>query len=223
MAKQRIIHEIFVNTRLTKQTFITRSKCLPLPIDMKVALFFGSFNPVHIGHLAIANYIREFGGVDELWFVVSPQNPQKDPKSLAREYHRAEMLRLAIDDFPGMKVSEIEFKLPQPSYTAHTMMHLTDKFPNTNFSLIIGSDNLQSFHKWKNYEWLLDHFEILVYPRKGSDVTIFEKYPQVRKIHAPEIEISSSEIRKAVKSGIDLRFYMHPESYRFMTEMNLYK
>jgi nicotinate-nucleotide adenylyltransferase len=190
---------------------------------LKVALFFGSFNPVHIGHLAIANFIVEYGGVDELWFVVSPQNPLKDAKSLAKEYHRAEMLRLAVENYTKFKVSEIEFKLPKPSFTAHTMMHLTDKFPDKRFSLIIGSDNLLTFHKWKNYEWLLDNFEILVYPRKGTDETIFEKYPQVKKILAPEIEISSSEIRKAVKSGIDLRYYMHPESYRFMTEMNLYK
>ena len=190
---------------------------------MKVALFFGSFNPVHIGHLAIANYIAEYGGVDELWFVVSPQNPLKDAKTLAKEYHRAEMIKLSIEEYSKFKVSEIEFKLPKPSYTAHTMMHLTQRYPDKLFSLIIGSDNLQSFQKWKNYEWLLDNFEILVYPRKGMDNSIFEKYPQVKTVLAPEIEISSSEIRKSIKSGADLRFYMHPAAYTFMTDMNLYK
>ena len=134
----------------------------------KTGLFFGSFNPVHIGHLAIANYFVEFTDLDQLWFVVSPQNPLKKKSTLLNDHHRLHLLELAINDSPLFRISDIEFKLPKPSYTINTLTYLKEKFPKRKFSLIMGSDGLDSFSKWKNFQIILDNYEIYVYPRPGS-------------------------------------------------------
>src|SRR3984957_14698567 len=136
---------------------------------MKIGLFFGSFNPVHNGHLIIANYICESTKLDKVWMVVSPQNPLKPKETLLRDYDRLHLINLAIEDNKNLKVSNIEFKLPKPSYTIDTLVHLHDKYPQHTFSLIMGSDNLATLHKWKNYEILLKNYEFLVYKRRGFE------------------------------------------------------
>lgn len=190
---------------------------------MKTGLFFGSFNPVHIGHLAIANYILQYSELRELWFVISPQNPFKEKKSLLKDYHRYELLYLAINDFEGFKISDVEFKMPRPSYTIDTLTYLAEKYPKRTFSLIMGSDNLTSFHKWKNYEQILKLYSIFVYPRPNYKGSRFDEHEKLKFINAPQIEISSSFIRKAVAQGKDIPFFMPAQAYEYMQEMNFYK
>lgn len=191
-------------------------------MTLRTALFFGSFNPVHIGHLAIANYIAEYGNVDEVWFVVSPHNPHKDKKTLLPERERFHMVQEAIGDYPKFRVSDIEFKLPQPSYTVHTLVHLKEKFPTRQFSLIIGSDNLVHFHKWKNAELILQDYPLIVYPRPETPEEIFAQYPQVQRVQAPQMDISSSFIRQAITQGKDVRFYVPPPVWKILSEMQHY-
>ena len=174
----------------------------------QIGLFFGSFNPPHIGHMAIANYLLEFGDIDELWFVVSPQNPLKEKKSLIQGRTRLEMVRRAIGTFPGMRVSDIEFGLPTPNYTINTLVHLEEKFPDYAFCLIMGMDNIQTFHKWKSWETILDQNRILVYPRPGFDGEPHVGHPHVEVINAPLMEISSSFIRSAIQEGHDMRCFL---------------
>jgi len=190
---------------------------------MKIGLYFGSFNPVHAGHMVIANYMLAFGGLDRLWFVVSPQNPLKEKSSLLADHHRLELVRLSIGDNHKMKASNIEFKLPKPSYTIHTLAYLGEKHPEHSFTLIMGSDNLATLHKWKNYEELLRHHEILVYPRPGSDGGPLKAHPHVKLIDAPLVEISSTFIREAVKNKKDVRYYMQPAAWEYMREMHFYE
>lgn len=190
---------------------------------MKTALYFGSFNPVHIGHMAIANYVAEFGGVDEVWFVVSPQNPLKDKSRLLHVRDRLELVECCIGDYAKFRVSDIEFRLPQPSYTIHTLVHLKEKFPNRTFSLILGSDNLIHFHKWKNYDQILSGHELLVYPRKETPEEIWGKYPQVKRLDAPQMEISATFIRNAIKEGKDIRFYVPEPAWELIQKMNWYR
>ncbi|HET6991926.1 MAG TPA: nicotinate (nicotinamide) nucleotide adenylyltransferase, partial [Bacteroidia bacterium] len=146
---------------------------------MKIGLFFGSFNPIHVGHLILANYMLEFTELERIWFVITPHNPLKEKKTLLNDNHRLQMVRLAIGENTKMKASTIEFKLPQPSYTVNTLAHLADKFPDHEFSLIMGADNLNSFHKWKNYEFILEHYKIFVYPRPDADGGKFRNHPSV--------------------------------------------
>ncbi|MBI5542060.1 MAG: nicotinate-nucleotide adenylyltransferase [Bacteroidia bacterium] len=186
-------------------------------------LFFGSFNPIHIGHLAIANYILEFTDMSELWMIVSPHNPLKNKKSLAPDYHRLEMVKSAIGDHTKMKASDIEFKLPKPSYTIDTLAYLTEKYPNKKFSLIMGADNLQSFEKWKNYTEILKSYKIFVYPRPGIDIKNSKFEGDIEITNAPLIEISSSFIRDAIKNGKDIRFYLHDKVFEYIGECGLYK
>lgn len=190
---------------------------------MRTALYFGSFNPVHIGHLAIANHIAEYGGVDELWFVVSPHNPHKDKTSLLPEQDRFDMVYHAIGDYPKFRVSDIEFRLQQPSYTIHTLTHLREKYPNRIFLLVMGSDNLEHFHRWKNYDQILQNHEIIVYPRPETSPEVYAKYPTVKIVDAPRMDISSTFIRKALNEKKDVRFFVPENVWKTLTDMNYYR
>lgn len=190
---------------------------------MRVGLFFGSFNPVHIGHLAIANYMASFTSLDEVWFVVSPQNPLKEKSSLLSENDRLHLINLALDFHKKIKTSNIEFTLSQPSYTINTLAHLSEKFPEHEFCLIMGSDNLSSLHKWKNYEEILKKYKIFVYPRPNKKDTEFDNHPSVSFVDAPIMEISSTFIRQSIKEKKDVRFFMHHLVWECIDEMNFYK
>lgn len=190
---------------------------------MRTALFFGSFNPVHIGHLAIANHIAEFGGVDEVWFVVSPQNPHKEKSSLLPERDRYDMVYRAVGDYPKFRVSDIEFRLPQPSYTIHTLTHLHEKFPGREFLLILGSDNLVHFHKWKNADQILARHPLVVYPRPGTPEEVYARFPDLVRVDAPQIDISSTFIREAIRNGKDIRFFVPEAAWKLLTEMNYFR
>ncbi len=188
-----------------------------------VGLFFGSFNPVHIGHMVIANYMLEFTPMDELWFVVSPHNPLKKKESLLEGHHRLEMVRLAIGDHFKMKASDIEFGLPQPSYTINTLAYLREKCPNIHFILIMGGDNLGTFHKWKNYEQILEHFSIYLYSRFEQEDSKLALHPSIQHFEAPRMEISSTFIRQAIKNKKDVRHFMPPASWEYCEEMHFYE
>ena len=190
---------------------------------MKIGLYFGSFNPVHIGHLAIANHIREYNHLDQIWFVVSPQNPFKSKKSLLADFHRLEMIHIAIGDSANYKASNIEFNLPKPNRTIDTLTYLYDKYPNHEFTLILGSDNLLNFDKWKNHEVILKNYKILVYPRPGVAETKFDHHPSILKIDAPLIEISSSFIRESIKKKKNMEFFVPPKVWEYIKEMHFYE
>ncbi|MDO4763354.1 MAG: nicotinate (nicotinamide) nucleotide adenylyltransferase [Flavobacteriaceae bacterium] len=188
---------------------------------MKVALFFGSFNPIHIGHLVLANYIVENSEVDELWFVVSPQNPLKSKKTLLHDHDRYDMVEMAIKNYPKMRVSDVEFSMPRPSYTIDTLIYLREKYPNYQFSLVMGEDNLASLPKWKNYELLLENYSILVYPRISSEEVVIQ-HSNIKKINAPIIELSATEIRKMIKAKKNVRPMLAPEVFEYIDKMGFY-
>ena len=191
---------------------------------MKIGLFFGSFNPIHIGHLALANYFVEFTDLDKLWFIVSPQNPLKKRRTLLEDYHRYYLVQLAIEDYTDkFKVSNIEFSMPKPSYTIDTLTYLSEKYPDNKFILIMGADNLLTLHKWKNYDELIKKYEIYVYPRPRFDTTTIKINAKYQIFDAPMIEISSSFIRKAISEGKNVDFFMHPKVAAYVNEMNFYK
>ncbi len=190
---------------------------------MKVGLFFGSFNPIHIGHMAIANYMVEYSDMQELWFIVSPQNPLKEKSTLLADYHRLELVNRAIEDDYRFKTSNIEFSLPKPSYTIDTLTHLNEKYPKNEFILIMGGDNLQNIHKWKNYKLLLENYDIYVYPRPNNNIEDFKKFDRVKIVNAPNMEISSTFIRSAVKEGKDIRHFLPQNTNKYIEEMNFYK
>jgi nicotinate-nucleotide adenylyltransferase len=169
---------------------------------MKIGLYFGTFNPIHIGHLIIANHMAEHSDLDQIWMVVTPHNPHKKKSTLLDDYHRLEMVHLATADFPKIQPSDIEFKLTQPNYTVNTLAHLQEKFPKYEFSLIMGEDNLNSLHKWKNYEVILKNHNIYVYPRLNSAELDeqFVNHPKIHRVGAPVIELSSTFIRKSIKN-----------------------
>ena len=186
-------------------------------------LYFGSFNPVHIGHLAIANYMVEFAGVDEFWFVVTPQNPHKLKTNLLNDYDRLEMVQLAIEGDDRMQVSDIEFYLPKPSYTIDTLTYLQERNPGKIFKILMGSDNLENFHKWKNHEVILEHFGVVIYPRPGFDPSKIEHPNIVVAENAPQMEISSSFIRNAIKEGKDIRHFLPVKVWSFIDKKGFYK
>jgi nicotinate-nucleotide adenylyltransferase len=190
---------------------------------MKVGLFFGSFNPVHVGHMVIANHILAFTDLDRIWFVISPQNPLKEKSSLIHERQRLQMVSLAIGDNNKMKASNIEFKLPQPSYTVNTLVHLAEKYPDKEFVLIMGADNLESFHKWKNYEEILSRHEVFVYPRPGSTGGKFASHKNVKMVNSPLMELSSTMIRQAIKDKKDIRYFLPPATWEYLKEMHFYE
>jgi len=198
----------------------------------KVGLYFGTFNPIHVGHLIIANHMAQFSDLDEVWFVVTPQNPLKPKASLLADYHRLALVRIAVENNPRLKASNIEFDLPQPSYTVHTLAALCEKYPDKNFTIIMGEDNLNTFAKWKNYEYILEHHSILVYPRVESDENLsvnktdrseFILHEKVEMIDAPLMKISASFIRRAIKEGRDVRYLLTESVMKYVDEMNFYK
>ena len=189
----------------------------------KTGLFFGSFNPIHVGHQIIASYMVNFTDLDEVWLVVSPQNPLKNKKGLSNMYDRLEMARLATLSADQIKISDIEFTLPQPSYTIDTLTFLHEKFPSREFVLIMGGDNLASLKKWKNYEVLLKNYSIYVYPRPGSDVSEWIDHPSITFTATPLIEISSTFIRKALQEHKSVQFLVPENVIQFMDSKNMYR
>lgn len=190
---------------------------------MKIGLFFGSFNPIHVGHMVLANYMLEFTDLQRVWFVVSPHNPFKQKASFLPERQRLELVNLAIADHPKLKASDIEFKLPQPSYTINTLVYLKEKYPKNEFSLIMGSDNLEGFHKWKNYEEILKEHKIYVYPRPNNDGGKLKNHENIVFTKAPLMEISSTEIRKGIKEKKDMRFFVPDPVWQYIREMHFYE
>ncbi|UII81366.1 nicotinate (nicotinamide) nucleotide adenylyltransferase [Flagellimonas sp. CMM7] len=192
----------------------------------KVGLYFGTFNPIHIGHLAIANHMVEFSDLDEVWFVITPQSPFKTKQSLLDNHHRYQMVFEAVQDYPKLKPSKIEFDLPQPNYTINTLLHLEEQYGEEyGFSLIMGEDNLKSFHKWRNYEAILEHYAIYVYPRisKGKMESQFDDHSKVVKVDAPIMEISSTFIRREHKKGKNVKPLLPASVWKYMDEMNFYR
>jgi nicotinate-nucleotide adenylyltransferase len=187
-----------------------------------IGLYFGSFNPVHIGHMAIANYMVEFTELDEFWFVVTPQNPHKEKKNLLNDYDRLELVQRAVEGDHRLQVSDIEFFLPKPSYTIDTLVYLKERNPNMQFRILMGSDNLKNFHNWKNYEAIVENFGVMVYPRPGfSEATQPHKNIVIAE-QAPMMEISSSFIRKAIKNGKDVRHFLPPKTWEYIEKMGFY-
>lgn len=190
---------------------------------MKTGLFFGSYNPIHTGHLIIANYMANHTELDEVWLVVSPHNPLKDKSGLGNMYDRLEMARLATENTENIKVSDLEFALPQPSYTIDSLTYLHEKYPEKEFVLIMGADNLVSLKKWKNYEVLLKNYQIYVYPRPGADVKEWENHASITFTNTPLMEISSTFIRKAIKENKSVQFFLPDAVINFIDGKGMYK
>ncbi|MGK0253228.1 MAG: nicotinate-nucleotide adenylyltransferase [Mariniflexile sp.] len=192
---------------------------------MKIGLYFGSFNPIHIGHLVIANHMAEYSDLNQVWFVVTPHNPFKKKSSLLDDYQRLEMVYRATKDYTKLKPSDIEFNLPQPNYTINTLAYLQEKHLNYEFSLIMGEDNLKSFHKWKNYQLILENHDIYVYPRVSEErvETQFDGHKKIHPIDAPIMELSSTFIRKAINTGKNVKPMLPEFVWEYLDEMNFYK
>lgn len=190
---------------------------------MKVGLYFGTFNPIHAGHLIIANHMAEYSDLDQVWLVVTPHNPHKKKSTLLDDHHRLQMVFLATENYTKLKPSDIEFRLPQPNYTVHTLAHLQEKFPTYEFSLIMGEDNLNSLHKWKNYEVIIQNHDIYVYPRLNSGETNPELTANARihHINAPILELSSTFIRNSIKEGKNVRPLLPANVWEYV-EHNLF-
>ncbi len=192
----------------------------------KVGLYFGTFNPIHIGHLVIANHMVEFSSLDEVWFVVTPQSPFKTKKTLLDNNQRYQMVYDAVEEYPKLKPSNIEFNLPQPNYTINTLAVLSEKYPKGyEFSLIMGEDNLKGFHKWKNYEFILEAYSLYVYPRVSSGKVEhkFKNHPKIHKVEAPIMEISSTFIRENYKLGKNIKPLLPKVVWKYIDEMNFYR
>lgn len=192
----------------------------------KVGLYFGTFNPIHVGHMVIANYMVEFSNLDEVWFVVTPQSPFKKKSTLLDNNHRYQMVFEATKDFQKLAPCKIEFDLPQPNYTINTLVHLEEKYgTDYDFCLIMGEDNLKGFHKWKNYEVILENHDIYVYPRisKGEVADRFIEEPRIHRVAAPIMEISSTFIRNAHKKGKNIRTMLTENVWKYLDEMNFYR
>lgn len=194
-------------------------------MNRKVGLFFGTFNPIHIGHLIIANHMSEFSDLDEVWLVVTPHNPHKKKNTLLENHHRLEMVYKACEGYEHLKPSNIEFGLSQPNYTSTTLAHLQEKYPTNEFCLIMGEDNLKTFHKWKNYEVIIENHQIYVYPRisSGNVENEFQNHPKITRVKAPVVEISSTFIRKAVKAGKNIKPMLPVVVWDYIKLMNFYK
>lgn len=203
---------------------------------MKVGLYFGTYNPIHIGHLVIANYMADYTDLDQIWLVVTPQNPLKKKASLLEDYHRYALVEIAIEDNDNLRVSDIEFKLPKPSYTATTLAHLKEKYPAHEFCLIMGEDNLRTLHKWQNHDIILRDHEIYVYPRvltiqeqQEADLlgykqdNGFMEHEHVHICDAPVMKVSSSFIRNAIKEGKSVRYLLTDPVHKYIDEMNFYR
>ena len=201
---------------------------------MKVGLYFGTFNPIHVGHLVIANYMVDYTELDQVWLVVTPQNPLKNKSSLLEDYHRLAIVRLAIEDNDKLHASNIEFDLPKPSYTVQTLVYLREKHPDQEFALIMGEDNLRTFHKWRNYEEIIKHHRLYVYPRALTESereeqrslepkTELMNHPNVVLCDAPVMKISASFIRRAIRKKKDVRYLLTEPVHKYVDEMNFYK
>lgn len=202
---------------------------------MKIGLYFGTFNPVHVGHLIIANHLAEYSNLEQIWMVVTPHNPLKNKKTLLDDHQRLELVYLATEDYPKIKPSDIEFKLIQPNYTVNTLVHLQEKYPQHTFSLIMGEDNLRSFHKWKNYEVILKNYDIYIYPRpeikseteqsntNSKEDLDLRNYPNIHFIAAPIVEISSTFIRKNIQNNKNTRPLLPEKVWAYIDHNNLYK
>ncbi len=202
--------------------------------ERRIGLYFGSFNPIHIGHLIIASHIANMDHIDEVWFVVSPQNPHKKKKNLLADFHRLAMVRIAIEEDQRLKASDIEFNLPKPSYTVYTLQALKEKHPDHHFTLIMGEDNLRTLHKWRNYEYIIKNYPIYVYPRaktiqeEASDSKEDIKNDIINQANiilteAPVMKISSSFIRNLIVEKKDVRYLLSEAVYNYLDEMNFYK
>lgn len=189
---------------------------------MHIGLFFGSFNPIHTGHMIIANHIVEHAGIDKLWFVVSPHNPLKDSHSLLNEYDRLHLVKIAIDDNPKFRASNIEFSLPKPSYTIDTLTYLEEKFPLEKFSIIMGSDSFQNIHRWKNYEQLVKNHPIIIYNRPGFEIEETHG-ARLTIVDAPLLNISSTFIRSQVKQGKSIRYLVPDPVHNYIADSNYFK
>lgn len=202
---------------------------------MNIGLFFGSFNPIHVGHLAIADYMANYTEMEQVWFVVSPQNPLKPKTTLLQDYHRLALVEQAIEGNNLLRASNIEFRLPIPSYTVTTLAYLKEQFPQHEFCLIMGEDNLRTLHKWYNYESILENYKIYVYPRvhtiqefkeqvkteAGND---FHRHKNVKVLdEVPVMKVSSSFIRNAIKEGKEVRYLLTEPVYKYVDEMNFYR
>jgi nicotinate-nucleotide adenylyltransferase len=189
----------------------------------KTGLLFGSFNPIHTGHLIIASYMLEFSDLEEVWFVVSPQNPLKERSSLLGDHHRLQMVNVAIEKDYRFRASNIEFDLPRPSYTIHTLAYLQEKYPTREFVLITGTDIFPTFHKWKNWEQLLEFYKFYVYPRPGTQDHELTRHPSVTMFNAPLIEISATFIRQAIKDKKNMLYYLPEKVYEYILDMHFYE
>ena len=204
---------------------------------MNIGLYFGTFNPIHVGHLVIANYMADFTDLDQIWLVVTPQNPLKVKSSLLPDYHRLALVKIAVEDNPKLRATDIEFNLPQPNYTSTTLAFLKEKYPNDNFSLIMGEDNLRTFHKWFNHEHLMENYRFYVYPRvltsqeEEEVVAIGRKTENLFHLNeniiicedAPVMKVSSSFIRNAIKKNKDVRYLLTDPVHKYIDEMNFYR
>jgi nicotinate-nucleotide adenylyltransferase len=204
---------------------------------MNIGLYFGTFNPIHVGHLVIANYMAEFTDLDQVWLVVSPHNPLKEKSTLLADHHRLALVQVAIEDNDNLRASDIEFKLPKPSYTVTTLTHLKERYPQHEFALIMGEDNLRTLHKWYNHEYLLKNHRIYVYPR----VLTIQEEAEVQEIgmqtknafsehenviicdDAPVMKVSASFIRNAIRDKKDVRYLLTDPVQKYIDEMNFYK
>ncbi len=201
---------------------------------MNIGLYFGTFNPIHVGHLIIANYMAEYTGLDRVWLVVSPQNPLKEKNSLLADYHRLALVKTAIEDNLKLEACDIEFHLPKPSYTIHTLAYLREKYPQHRFSLIMGEDNLRTLHKWKHHEQILQNHKLYVYPRvlteqeseelkEYNPESPYAAHPGIEVCDAPVMKVSSSFIRKAIRDGKDVRYLVTDPVYRYIRDMHFYE
>lgn len=182
--------------------------------QIKTGIFGGSFNPIHIGHLALANYLCEYGEVDEVWFLVSPHNPLKEEKELWDDDFRLELVRIAIGDYPKFSACDIEFRLPKPSYTITTLDALKKQYPERDFTLIIGSDNWEIFNKWHKPQEIINKYHLLIYPRSGYKIDTDKLPAHVKLVNAPTFEMSSTTIREAIRMDKDIRYFLYPTVYQ---------
>lgn len=200
----------------------------------KIGLYFGTFNPIHVGHLIIANHMADYTDLDKVWLVVTPQNPFKEKSSLLADYHRLALVKVAIEDNTHLNASSIEFDLPKPSYTYYTLAHLCETYPEHKFSLIMGEDNLRTFHKWKNHERIISNHQLYVYPRVLTESEIEElkdfhltspllTHPNVIMCDAPVMKVSSSFIRAAIRDKKDVRYLLTDPVHKYIQEMHFYE
>ena len=191
---------------------------------MKIGLYFGTFNPIHVGHLIIANHLAEHSDLEQIWLMVTPHNPLKEKSTLLDDYQRLHLVHLATEDFVKIKPSDFEFKLPQPNYTVNTLAHLQDKYPMNEFALIMGEDNLKNLHKWKNFETILENHAIYVYPRISSDLENlqFKNHPKIHIVNAPVVEISSTFIRENIKEGKNVQPLLSIKVWEYIDKSGFY-